>query len=299
MTKFLNLTPNYTPFNHGKTETISFESFVFSGGEPHIRIFYPDWHIDTECVWITHRINSMNDLGLLLVAVNSLKGYHGYLNTSCLLKLFVPYFPGARQDRVCNKGEALTVKVYSEIINSMGFDEVVIYDPHSDVVTALVDNCRVIDNHRFVRHCIKSIGLENLKIISPDAGSNKKIGALCKSLHIDSYVRCDKTRDLLSGSISGFEVYSDDLGGKDCVIVDDICDGGGTFVGLAKELKKKNAGNLYLIVSHGIFSKGFSTLKKDFKKIYTTDSWTSDYSGFQVYGKFEKDFIEIIKYNSL
>jgi len=55
--------------------------------------------------------------------------------------------------------------------------------------------------------------------------------------------------------------------------VDDICDGGGTFIGLAKALKQKNAGNLYLAVSHGIFSKGFNELNKHFTKIFTTDSF--------------------------
>jgi ribose-phosphate pyrophosphokinase len=56
------------------------------------------------------------------------------------------------------------------------------------------------------------------------------------------------------------------------LIVDDICDGGGTFIGLAAELKNKNAGKLYLAVSHGIFSKGFDSLKC-FDKIFTTNSF--------------------------
>ena len=58
-----------------------------------------------------------------------------------------------------------------------------------------------------------------------------------------------------------------------CLIIDDICDGGGTFIGLAKELKQKNAGDLYLAVSHGIFSKGLEALNTYFTKLYTTDSF--------------------------
>ena len=61
--------------------------------------------------------------------------------------------------------------------------------------------------------------------------------------------------------------------GSDILIVDDICDGGRTFIGLAEELKKKNAGDLYLFVTHGIFSQGFSELKKHFKKIFSTNSF--------------------------
>ena len=72
--------------------------------------------------------------------------------------------------------------------------------------------------------------------------------------------------------LTGFKVYAEDLKGCDCLIVDDICDGGGTFIGLANELKNKNAGKLYLAVSHGIFSRGFDDLEKCFTKIFTTDS---------------------------
>ena len=85
-------------------------------------------------------------------------------------------------------------------------------------------------------------------------------------------VECSKSRDVKTGQLSGFKVYADDLGGADCIIVDDICDAGGTFMGLAMELKKKNAGKLYLAVSHGIFSKGIDDLTKYFDKIFTTDS---------------------------
>jgi ribose-phosphate pyrophosphokinase len=73
--------------------------------------------------------------------------------------------------------------------------------------------------------------------------------------------------------LAGFEVFANDLKGDDCVIVDDICDGGRTFIGIAQELKMKNAGDIYLCVSHGIFSHGFDELRKYFKKIFTTNSF--------------------------
>ncbi|MAX71916.1 MAG: hypothetical protein CMC76_12600 [Flavobacteriaceae bacterium] len=82
--------------------------------------------------------------------------------------------------------------------------------------------------------------------------------------------------------MEGFRVYEDDLQGKDCLIVDDICDGGGTFIGLAKELKKHNAGNLYLAVSHGIFSKGLEELNQYFTKIFTTDSFKTVNEGVEL-----------------
>jgi ribose-phosphate pyrophosphokinase len=118
---------------------------------------------------------------------------------------------------------------------------------------------------------MQEIGNEAL-LISPDGGALKKIYKVSEFLGGIEVVECSKSRDVKTGKLSGFKVYADDLEGKDCLIVDDICDGGGTFIGLADELKKKNAGKLYLAVSHGIFNKGFESLTV-FDKIFTTNSF--------------------------
>ena len=266
--KYLNLTKGFTPFSG---DSIDFEVMTFSGGEPHIQLTSPE--LRSVGHWtITQRINSFNDLGILAIAVDALKRYVKPLS----IDLYIPYFPGARQDRVANEGEALTVKVYADMINAMGFDEVKIFDPHSDVTAALINNCKVITNHEFVKAVhVHHLGDIPWYLISPDAGANKKIHELAGFLSMPSgqIIKCDKRRDTSTGKLSGFSVYSHDLDGASCVIVDDICDGGGTFVGLAKELKRKGAGDLYLIVSHGIFSRGLLELKDHFKGIYSTDSW--------------------------
>lgn len=277
---YLNLSEGFNPYQAHQHDCISFESFTFNGGEPHIKI----GEIPTDDpIIITQRLNSFNDLGLLCLAVDALRRV-------CFqkeFKLFIPYFLGARQDRVCNKGEAFTAKIVGDIINSLNFSEVSVLDPHSDVVGAVVNNCKIITNHDFVKNCLFSIAkrqdysTNDLCLISPDAGSNKKMKDLMiffseqfeQPIFENAYlIKCDKTRDVSTGEITGFEVYAEDLKGKDCVIVDDICDGGGTFMGLAEELKAKNAGDLFLIVTHGIFSRGVEGLLKHFKAIYLTDS---------------------------
>jgi len=271
---YLNLTPGFEPLH---PSSIEFKLITFSGGEPHITLNRNQ--LRNIGHWtITHRINSCNDLGVLAVAVDALRRLASPLS----LDLYIPYFPGARQDRVANPGEALTVKVYADMINAMGFSNVTIFDPHSDVTPALIDRCEIITNHGFVKACLNQIYDNDSKacedgsyIISPDAGANKKAYELMKELDHPHLIKCDKIRNTKTGELTGFTVYADDLKGKDCIIVDDICDGGGTFVGLAKELKKKGTGDLYLIVSHGIFSKGFYDLENQFKEIYTTDSFNS------------------------
>lgn len=259
----LNLDNTFSPLA-GKE--ISFKAFTFYGGEPHIKI-EPDFDVN-ETVTITQRIKSFNDLGLLAVAADALKR----MGVS-KLNLFVPYFPAARQDRLMVPGEPLTVKVYADIINNLHFDKVMVFDPHSDVTPALLNNCEVISNHAYIKEVINRIG-NDVKLISPDGGALKKVYKLSEYLGGVEVVECSKSRDVKTGKLSGFKVYHDDLAGADCLIVDDICDGGGTFTGLAQALKEKNAGRLYLAVSHGIFSKGFEVFGDVFTKIFTTNSFT-------------------------
>ncbi|WP_316771427.1 ribose-phosphate diphosphokinase [Pedobacter frigiditerrae] len=267
----LNLDPNFKPL---KGEEIQFKSFTFSGGEPHIKIS-TDFDLDAK-VSITHRLNSFNDLGLLCLAVDALQRMGAILTD-----LYIPYFPSARQDRVMIAGEPLSVKVYADIINNLNFKKVFIFDAHSEVTPALLNNCEVITNHQFIKEVIDKINTDIL-LISPDGGALKKIYKVAEYLGGVEVVECSKSRDVKTGKLSGFRVYADDLQNKDCLIVDDICDGGGTFIGLAQELKNKNAGKLYLAVSHGIFSKGFSELNNCFEQIYTTNSF-KDFENANLY----------------
>ena len=112
-----------------------------------------------------------------------------------------------------------------------------------------------------------------MQLVAPHAGANKKINKLfTETQGFANVIKCDKVRDTKTGALSGFEVFADDLGGKPCMIVDDICDGGRTFIGVAEALKQKNAGDIYLFVTHGIFSQGLDGLSQVFKRIFTTNS---------------------------
>lgn len=258
----LNLNPGFTPL--GGNNLIEHKSFLFAGGEPHVKISN---NFDvTKPVTLTHRINSFNDLGLICITVDALKRM-GVKE----INLFIPYFPAARQDRVMVPGEPLSVKVYADIINGMALASVTIFDPHSEVTPALLNNCFTVSNHEFIKQVVAKIG-NDVKLISPDGGALKKIYKVSEFLGGAEVVECSKSRDVKTGKLSGFKVYSEDLAGADCLIVDDICDGGGTFIGLAEALKAKNAGKLYLAISHGIFSKGFEVFDQYFEQIFTTDS---------------------------
>ncbi|QCE40741.1 ribose-phosphate diphosphokinase [Psychroserpens sp. NJDZ02] len=268
---YLNLDPQFTPFHSG--ENIEFETFTFSGGEPHIKILSDLSNVSE--VTITTRARSFNDFGLLLLTIDALKRF--YIQK---INVFIPYFPAARQDRVMVKGEPLSVKVYADMLNQLSLNKVMVYDAHSEVTAAVLNNCESLSNHTFIKTVLSRINSEVL-LISPDGGALKKIYKVSEFLGGVSVIECSKKRNVKNGKLEGFKVYEDDLKGQDCLIVDDICDGGRTFIGLAQELKNKNAGNLYLAVSHGIFNKGFEVLNQHFTKIFTTDSFKTIADGVE------------------
>ena len=178
----LNLDSNFKPVTGSE---ILFNSFNFSGGEPHIKI-NTQFNTD-ESVIITHRLNSFNNLGLLCIAVDALKRMGATIDT-----LIIPYFPAARQDRVMVDGEPLTVKVYADIINSLGFKKVVILDPHSEVTPALLNNSVIVPNHIFIKKVIEVLN-KPFFLVSPDGGALKKIYKLSEFLHGIEVIECSKS----------------------------------------------------------------------------------------------------------
>lgn len=248
---------------------------TFSGGERHIRLnadkLFPGGYCE-----ITAHLRSSHDVMTLLMLNDAVER---------TLKpdkkdILIPYLPYARQDRVCNYGEAHSLRVMCKLINDMAFDQVTVWDCHSDVGTALLDNCvNLCLSDMIPKSELRQIFEDDqVVLISPDAGANKKVLKLAHALQGVPVIRADKIRDTLTGNITGTEVYAQTLNGATCVIVDDICDGGRTFTELAQALLKKGAGKVILYVTHGIFSKGTECLfEAGISEIWTANPWKEDF----------------------
>lgn len=257
--KALHLTPGFAPVD---LPEIQYKTFLFSGGEVHIQL-----NEAAGDVLITARLNSSDDVMRMLLAVDALRRAG-----AGKISAFMPYLPYARQDRVMVDGEPLSIRVMTTLLNSCGFHRIYVYDVHSEVSLALLDNVQLITNESLVRTVLKD--KKDYLLVSPDAGALKKIYKLATALqYTGDIVLCNKIRDVRDGAIKRVDIDCKDLQGKECFIVDDICDGGTTFVGVAKELKGCNAGNINLIVSHGIFSRGEAPLVEYLDHVYTTDSF--------------------------
>jgi ribose-phosphate pyrophosphokinase len=256
---------------------IKYKISKFPDGQQSIKLDMVDADLPNKItVSITSRFNSFLDLELIIAANQALREFSYVEN----VKLNVPYFLGARSDRKFEAGTSNYLKtVICPIINAQKFSRVTVLDPHSDVLEACLDNYHKHNNHRLVKDALTAIDNKNdaqerICLVSPDAGAYKKIFDVAKEFGINRIITANKVRDIKTGNIIRTEVPTlDQHADLKYVIIDDICDGGRTFVELAKAMKESRpTAKIYLIVTHGIFSAGFDTLNQYFEGIYTTNS---------------------------
>lgn len=190
------------------------------------------------------------------------------------ITLRLPYMPFSRQDRRVSHGTASSLKIFGKAINQMGFWNVETFDPHSDVCEAVVDNLIIKSNADLVQYALDNHAENEIVFLSPDAGAEKKIYSLLRILDLAgiSYrvETASKIRNVLTGDIELTKV-PDGLEGQTIFIVDDICDGGRTFIEISKALPADT--KKHLVVTHGIFSKGLEVVLDHFDSVTTTDSF--------------------------
>jgi ribose-phosphate pyrophosphokinase len=208
--------------------------------------------------------NSDSIIKLLLIA-NAIKEAGCEIN-----KLTIPYMPFSRQDRINIIGECFSLKVFANLINSIGAKEVITYDAHSDVITALINNCTNIPQHDIFMDLIKNLGI--VYLISSDGGALKKIYKLSqKCPNVIDVIECSRIRNVSNGEIkeTRINIFRNFDHIVPCVIVDDICDGGRTFIEIAKELKRLSIKKVILCITHGFFTKGIEVFDGLIDEIYT------------------------------
>lgn len=216
--------------------------------------------------YIHERINSYEDLIYVVSIADALRSA-GFKEIVCV----IPCLFGQRSDMRFKLGQSFDLKIITNIINTCGFVEVRILDPHSPVSLGLVNNSIKLSPIEFVRKADADI-LSREKItptfIAPDAGAYKKVFGFGEELN-RPVISAVKHRSL-EGKVH--LEFTGQVRDRVCLIVDDLCDGGYTFTSLAKALRANHAARVYLYVSHGYFSKGFVELQKDIDHIYCTNS---------------------------
>lgn len=193
------------------------------------------------------------------------------------IHLYLPYIPYARQDRAVNPGEAASLKVIGNMISGMGFATVLAVDAHSTVADACIDRLYVSDQYSVFNGVRQSF--RETYIVAPDQGASKKCEDFAKRVGAAGVITCAKKRDPKTSKIIGFRVIDDVPPNADLLVLDDLIDGGRTFVEVAQELRKHNPSRLDLAVTHGLFTKGTEVVTDIYDKVFTTNSYISDKNG--------------------
>ena len=253
-----------------RTHPVELKWWTFPGGERNVKIVDIS-SIDGRDLFVTCKFEGSNDLVDMLLLVNAIRSVDVVGLSHIDIFLNIPYFPFARQDRVMTEGEPFALQVAVQLIKACNFKTITVLDPHSDVLAGMFEPgvLKVVsqwDTWNVTK--LHPRGWEVPALVSPDAGALKKIYKLAAKLEWP-VIQASKERDVATGKITATSVASNYLNEYTSLyIVDDICDGGRTFIELAKAIREKGfKGALILCVTHGIFSQGLEALEV-FDKIY-------------------------------
>lgn len=263
-------------------------AFLFPAGEVGAKLdtqnlLYRSTTAPHQTIWA--RLQSSKDVMELVMITDALRRFD-----PTPINLVLSYVPYARQDRVCVPGESFSLKAFAGIINGLGFQKVTVFDPHSDVTGAVFDRIHIIPQvdiipkfDAFNARLQPALPDNRPVFVSPDAGANKRTAELAGLYGHASFIRADKLRDLATGKIKEILAINprEEIEGRDCVVLDDLGDKCGTFIGLAKALKAKGARTVEIYFTHGLFTAPLDSIlgplfEAGVTRVWTTNSYRTD-----------------------
>ena len=165
----------------------------------------------------------------------------------------VPYFGYARQDRRVRSARVpISAKVVADMMTGVGINRVLTVDLHADQVQGFFDV--PVDNiyaSPILLSDVVSKQFENLLVVSPDIGGVARARAFAKQLECDLAI-IDKRRP--KANVAQVMHIIGDVADRDCILVDDMIDTGGTLVKAAEALKERGARRVFAYATHAVFS---------------------------------------------
>jgi len=184
----------------------------------------------------------------------------------------VPYYGLARQDRKDKPRQAIGAKLVANLLKSAGIHRIMTLDLHAAQIQGFFDiPVDHLDGAVIFVPYIKSLGLENLTIASPDIGGSYRARTFAKFFNAEVVI-CDKRRkranEIESMSIIG------DVVGLDIVLIDDICDTAGTLAKAAALIMEKGAKSVRAVCTHPVLSgNAYETVENSMlTELIVTDS---------------------------
>lgn len=193
--------------------------------------------------------------------------------------LHIPYLPYARQDKPTDNDSTFNLTTFANLLNGLNFDLITSVDVHNEKTTQ-----KFIHKFKNISavNQINNLAKEYDVVLFPDKGASERYST---KLGNSNQFTCFKKRDQQTGKLLNHECPSLAYPMVNSIlIIDDICDGGATFISVAKMLKEQKSNfKIDLYVTHGIFSKGKQILHDaGIQNIYCTNSLLKNTDGFKV-----------------
>jgi ribose-phosphate pyrophosphokinase len=220
---------------------VSFKDFP--DGETYVRIEEDVKNKDVLLIQSTYHPQNKNIIQLFLL-IEAIKQM-----TPSRLRLVIPYFAYARQDKQFKQGEALSIKVIEKIIEYLAVDEIYTIDIHAPhVLNYFKIKAKDLSAMKLFGEYFKSLNLNNPLVIAPDDGAIHRAQLVSKVLKSD-YTSFDKFRDKNTGEIT-MEYKEIDVANSDIIIIDDIISTGGTMIKAIQMSRKQGADKIYAAATH-------------------------------------------------
>ena len=184
----------------------------------------------------------------------------------------VPYFGYARADRKTAPRVPISSKLMANLITTSGANRVITMDLHAAQIQGFFD---IPVDHLYaapiILDYVRKKGLKNLCVVSPDVGGVERARAFAKRLNAQLVI-IDKRRPR-PNEASVYNIIGD-VAGKNCIILDDMVDTGGTLTKVAGKIREKGATTVYAACVHGVLSGAATDLveKSALEEMILTDS---------------------------
>lgn len=252
-TQILNL------INKEKSD-IDYSISRFPDGEVQITLgeFSHKDEIEIKC-----RITSAEEL-FILMQVCDILNRHGMI-----FYVYIYYLMGMRMDRVMSFDRPFSLSIVCKVLDELGAKEIKLFGPHSYKYEDLIKHTETdtIWEDPFGSVLVK---FGECQLVYPDEGSMDRYFS-----HMDTCIKGIKKRDAVTGKILSIEIENpEDIKDVPLLVRDDLCDGGGTFVGIAQAIRKiKPNADLNIFVDHMVNPKGIENLSKNFNHVWFTNSY--------------------------
>ena len=246
---------------HLEDSDIKYSISRFPDGEVQISLeeFSHKEQIQVKC-----RITNAEDLFILMQVLDILDRHE----VSYVLSIY--YLMGMRMDRVMDFNRPFTLKIVLNSLKNCNADNIEILEPHSDIYYDYRFGGKFTE--LYIEGSPSNTVWHGYQMVLPDAGAKERYDFQ----YVGTALTCSKVRDLTTGKILEIKIDNPEaISDKSLLILDDLCDGGDTFCGIAKAFNSLGISKerLNIAVTHMVNPKGIKNLSENFNHVWFTNSY--------------------------